>query len=934
MGLVGDISEMYHQVGLNEKDGSYHRFLWRDMETNEEPKVYQFKRVTFGNKASPYLVLDVMLQHASQQEKNYPQGAQVIANDMYMDDLTHAGNNITEVKATRKQVQEILKSAGFTIRKWASNDAKALEGIPKEDILEEMMIEDGSQTIPTLKTLGVMWKCKEDHFAIQTKPIDGKNTKRAVTSAIARQFDPFGFMSPFTIRAKALLQEIWAKGTDWDEELPDEINKPWERWKKELVEMKRFEIPRYLKLHKTIVNETLHIFVDASRIAFAACAYLRVAYEDNTASSALIMAKTRVAPLKSKSIPRLELDSALLGAQLANKCANALGLEVKNTTFWSDSMISLCWIRSPSRNFKEYVGNRVGLIHDITNPQQWRHIAGTNNPADLATRGIPAKDLVDNELWLHGPSFLLQPENTWPTKEIVSSKEADEEKRPTIFALATNQAIATPLIDPLRFSNWLKLARITAWIKRFKHNSLHQEKLKGALTAAEIEEAKLFWIRFAQQETFPEEISALNSNSPILKTSKIVSLNPKLDKKHILRMDGRLRKAKFLSKTTREPIILPRKHQITTLIIKDAHETLQHDQGVEKTLATLNEKYWMLRGRESVKEWKNRCNHCKKIKIQAATQIMAPLPLERLGRSMRAFDEVAVDYGGPFITKQGRGKTRMKRYLCLFTCLATRAVHLEMAWSLDTDSFLQAFTRMTNRRGLPKSVHSDNGTNMVGANNELRELILLLDQNKIGNSMANKGVQWHFNPPNAPHFGGAHEALIKSAKRAIAATISQAELTDEELLSAIAGAEGLLNSRPLTYIGNDPHDDLPLTPNHFLFGQLSGQLAPESTDETDFSPRKRWRHVQNILKHFWTRWLKEYLPRLNARTKWAQQRGDVKVDDVVLVIEPNTPRGKWHLGRITEVFPGDDGHVRVVEVKTQGVVYRRPITKICPLPLM
>ena len=226
-----------------------------------------------------------------------------------------------------------------------------------------------------------------------------------------------------------------------------------------------------------------------------------------------------------------------------------------------------------------------------------------------------------------------------------------------------------------------------------------------------------------------------------------------------------------------------------------------------------------------------------------ATQIMAPLPKIRLRFTFRPFDQTSVDYAGPFTTIQGRGVRRQKRWLCLFTCLSTRAVHLEMSFGLDTDSFLNAFTRFTSRRGVPKEMASDCGTNFVGAVNELKELVSELDKDRIQQSTAYRGVKWSFNPPGAPHFGGVHEAMVKSAKRAIYAVPGSSEVTDEELMTAFTGVESLLNSRSLTYQTADSRDDVPLTPNHFLHGQLGGNFAPETVDTTEFSPRKRWRKV-------------------------------------------------------------------------------------------
>ena len=266
-----------------------------------------------------------------------------------------------------------------------------------------------------------------------------------------------------------------------------------------------------------------------------------------------------------------------------------------------------------------------------------------------------------------------------------------------------------------------------------------------------------------------------------------------------------------------------------------------------------------------------------------------------------------------------------------FTCLSTRAVHLEVAWGLDTDSFLNAFTRFTSRRGVPKEMTSDNGTNFVGAVNELKELVGQLDKDKIQGMTAQKGVKWTFNPPGAPHFGGAHEIMVKAAKKAIYAVLSSSDVTDEELITVVTGAESLLNSRPLTYQSANIKDDVPLTPNHFLHGQMGGQFAPESVDTMRFNPRKRWRKVQELISRVWSRWLKEYLPMLNTRPRWTDVVKDLKKGDIVLVLEPNLPRGKWPLGRIVDTYPGKDGHSRVVKVQCGEKTVVRPIHKLVPL---
>ena len=269
--------------------------------------------------------------------------------------------------------------------------------------------------------------------------------------------------------------------------------------------------------------------------------------------------------------------------------------------------------------------------------------------------------------------------------------------------------------------------------------------------------------------------------------------------------------------------------------------------------------------------------------------------------TMRAFAKCCVDYAGPFTTKITR-RVSAKRYVCLFTCSATRAVHLEMSYSLSTTDFLNAFSRMVATRGKPEEVTSDNETNFVGAERELRELVQAMDLEQIADNAASNGIRWNWNPPLGSHFGGVFESLVKVAKKTLKAIVGNAGLTDDELQTAIKEVETLLNSRPLTYEGTDPRDEPVLTPNHFLIGQLGGQLAPQLTDDLTFNPRNRWRLIQNLVKVFWRRWREEFLATLNTRKKWTEAKDNLKVGDVVLVVDQNAPRGKWHLGRVEEVF--------------------------------
>lgn len=619
---------------------------------------------------------------------------------------------------------------------------------------------------------------------------------------------------------------------------------------------------------------------------------------------------------------------------------------MQTLTFYSDSMDVLWWVRGHGRSFRPFVANRVGEIQLVTEPAQWQHVGTAENPADLCTRGATPEELEGNSLWWQGPKWLLSSDKaSWPKMDVrgrpatlPETKKRQEGASASALTCRLQEQKTEPRcntwrLEPTRFSSWTRLVRLQARVWREVYNMRNPtEKITGReLLPEEIEDAEEEIISQTQLTAFPEEYMALSKGREIPKKSLLSKLCPWLDDQGVMRCSGRLQFAESLPYDVRFPIILPRGQWVTRLIVKHFHEMANHGAGTNFVLSQLSGRFWIVAAREEIRAWENECNECKRRKNKPATQIMGPLPQVRLRFTYRAFDQTAVDYAGPFTTIQGRGRQRLKRWLCVFTCLATRAVHLEVAWGLDTDRFLNALTRFTSRRGVPKEMISDNGTNFVGAVNELKELVDQLDKERIQRTTANKGIEWKFNPPGGPHFGGVHEIIVKAAKKAIYAVLGNSDITDEELITVVTGAEGLLNSRPLTYQTADIRDDVPLTPNHFLYGQMGGQFAPENVDTTGFNPRKRWRKVQDLISRVWSRWLKEYLPTLNARPKWTEVVKDLKEGDIVLVLDPRLPRGQWPLGRILETYPGQDGHSRVAKVQVGDKTVVRPIHKLVPL---
>ena len=439
--------------------------------------------------------------------------------------------------------------------------------------------------------------------------------------------------------------------------------------------------------------------------------------------------------------------AAGVGLQIAEKAVSVCGIATNQVTFWSDSQDVLYWVRGQSRQFKPFVANRVGEIQSKTDPSQWRYTPTKLNPADKLSRGLPARTLVSDVNWWEGPEFLKKPQEDWPvmnlqTSNSINPKAVVEIKKQyhmcnfqtqQVEELETTSTFITVLkkedhLNPVRFSSWTRMVRVTAYVIRFITNCRSKIRITGALSPEETRKAEVYFIKLAQIEDFPEEIASLKAGRKLPSTSKLLPLNPCLDEDGLVRCNSRLQFAECLSWESRFPIVLPRRNAVTLLIVRDAHIQCKHG-GTNQVLAQLSTKYWIMSAREAIREWERECATCKRNKAKPASQIMAPLSQLRIQQSRRAFNQTSVDFAGPFLTKQGRGKTRQKRYLCLFTCLSCRAVHLEMAFSMDTDSFLNAFYRMVSRRGLPELMVSDNCTNFVSGDRELKELVMALKKN-------------------------------------------------------------------------------------------------------------------------------------------------------------------------------------------------------------
>lgn len=977
--LTADIKEMFPQIKIRENDRDAQRFLWRD-DSSSSIKTFRMSSMIFGACSSPSTAIFITNLNASSFQDESPDAVHAISTDTYVDDYIGSVDTVEKAARLASDITKIHERGGFVIRGWISNKPSALNLLPNE-LLSDTVIGSSLQEVELgtsnfTRTLGLIWQPISDviSFNIGLKNLlPNQLTKRVVLAQVMRIYDPLGILAPLVVRGRILFQNLWRKGLDWDDCLSETDENLWLDWYDNLNSLVNLRIPRCYNLSEMQVFELeLHVFCDASEQAHVAVAYWRFIFNDGKTKLALISSKTRVSPLKPTSIPRLELQGALIGSRLANFICKAHRSKPNRRYFWCDSMTVLGWLRSDARNYKPFVSHRVGEIVENSEVREWHWVPSELNVADDATRG-KLKTLNVESRWIAGPSFLLSPSSEWPCEPLTTSIGLDEEEIKPCFCppkqtsslslFTTSEAIhfnhtrqlpLPVLVDITHFSSWLRMLRATARLHQFiaiifgnrghvfrnpmiedivtnfglsSQNARNYAAATASATlkfldAAAIDRAETHALMKSQIHSFGKELLCIIRKEPIPKNSRLSTLSPLLNEKGLIYLSGRISAAADVDIKVKRPIILDSKEPTVRLLIKHYHAKFAH-ANTETVINELRQQYWILGVRNAVRSVSRECQMCKLLRVPTMRPPMGDLPEARVTHHRKPFTITGLDYFGPLQVAVGR--RREKRWVALFTCMVTRAVHLEVVHSLSSDSAIMCLRRFIARRGTPDTIYSDNGTAFVGANRQLRAL----SNNNVTDFAVTNKIKWCFIPPSAPFMGGAWERLVKSIKTALLVTLRERAPKDETLVTLLAEAESVVNTRPLTHVSPDPDYPEALTPNHFLLGESSRKTAMDTVEVTDsdLCGRSSWRKAIRLADFFWRRWVREYLPTLAPR-RVPGSPCLVKVGDPVLIGDGELPRGTWPRGVIEALFPGRDGVVRVVDVRTQAGLLRRPLKKL------
>ncbi|XP_059608215.1 uncharacterized protein LOC132256052 [Phlebotomus argentipes] len=926
--MSADISKMYLQIQLDSADANFQRLVYRSS-PHEPLRDYRIPRVCFGVASSPFLATRALIQLANDHEKEFPQAAAALRTNFYVDDLLVSTSTYSEAERLQSQLVELLLRGGFTLTKWSSNSHRLCRQ-PDQDAMPDAVTVGESVT----STLGMIWNSSSDDFRY-TSPMDISediSTKRHMASGVAKFFDPVGLMGPVIVEAKIMLQDMHRMKLGWDEPVPPEVQKQWKDFVLRLRDITQIRIPRWISMFSNPDGVELHAFCDASGKAYGVAIYVVTIFQGQRFAR-LLMAKSRVAPKKEITIPKLELCAATLAVETTSRIQDAVVPD--STHYWSDSTVVLHWINSPPDAYKIFVAKRIGTIREKTRANQWRHVASGENSGDIISRGASPSQLIDMSLWWEGPAFLKEPMTSWPPP--FSSAGCAAEEVDCFVASAKQECLIQPLLE--RYSGLPRIQRIMAYVLRFALRRRHPLPATIApINADEMDRALLFIIKVDQRRALPFVHQQLERNEPLPpQWMSLASLTPFADEQGLIRVGGRLENADQPF-SSRHPILLP-KSPLTDRIMRWEHIKHLH-AGPKLLLSTVRQRFWPLSGRNCARKAVHSCHKCFRAKPKPLEQLMGNLPEHRVNL-YRPFQATGVDFAGPLLMissatrgVRSRKAGNQKVYIAIFVCMATKAAHLEIVCSLSTEAFLAAFRRFAARRTTPRHLYSDCGKNFEGAANEF---VRLLDQEKTQQEIVGQtqtdGISWHFNPPASPHHGGLWEACVKSTKFHLIRAIGSAPVSYEELHTTLCQIECVLNSRPLCTISEDPNDGGMLTPGHFLVG-APGNAPPDP--DVGRIPENRlsyWQQCQRRAQEFGKRWRLHYLNTLQQRPKWRVSQDNLEVGEVVLLLDDTAKEGsKWILGRVETAHPGGDGKVRVVTVRTARGVYKRPIVKIARLP--
>lgn len=901
IGVLADIRKAFQMIEVHGDDQYSLLFLWWEDDSCTKMVVFKHKRVVFGLKSSPFILAAIIEKHLDDVSTEDKELAMKLKKSLYVDNSVTSVDSVEDYRQFKSKAIKLMADAQMELRQWESSWMES----------ESEAVEQSDEMVTSV--LGLKWCKKTDTLFCASFPVmPDQLTRRTLLATINKIYDPMGILSPALVWPKLILQMTWKLKLSWDESLLPDLEHRFKKWCGAYNYLEKIRIPRFMKgesYSKESSKEQLHVFCDASALAYAAVVFMRTKNEDGVTVQ-LVQSKARVAPIGRVTIPRLELIGCNIGARLGSSVKSTLEKDIP-CFYWSDSTTALAWINR-NDEWGTFVGNRVREILTTAKAIQWKYVPGKLNPADLPSRGCSQKQLLDS-IWWEGPSWLKRPSSEWPSQSYcVNEDEVNSERKKIVQEEMSLSNIPTIVDQPwfAKKNSYIINLRGVAWLKRFRHNSLagknNVEKKIGPLSIHEIFEAEDLMIRLVQQQTFQPNMKFIAGLRVTEDNGNYVVVTKILNR----RDTGRFRK----------PWLLPSNHPITKQLIIEEHLRYGH-AGVLFLASILREKFWIVKMKKTIDSVIKKCTVCIRHGKSPTSVPASPLPENRV-KNAKVFEISGIDLAGPLYLRDNS-----KQWVVLFTCAVVRAVHLELVEQINTEHFIMALERFIYRRGRVLVIYTDNGTNFHGTAN----LFGKINWEKVQSKFRLERITWIFIPPAAPWWGGFWERMVRTMKEYLRKILGHNKLTKVELDTAICFVESLINGRPLTPVTEDPSDLSPITPAQFIQDIQSSDF-PEVEGITGKKMREKLCHLVQVKQELRSRFRTEYLGQLIERSK-ENKYYEFKVGELVIVQVDNKKRLDWPLARIMELFPGNDGIVRVARLKTSSGEVTRALNHLVPLEL-
>uniref|UniRef100_A0A7I4YY06 Integrase catalytic domain-containing protein n=1 Tax=Haemonchus contortus TaxID=6289 RepID=A0A7I4YY06_HAECO len=926
--LVADVEKAFLQIRLqlNQRDAT--RFLWLldptspPSETNI--RIFRFTRVPFGITASPFLLAASILYYLRRDPDS--QLNKEIEENTYVDNILLGASTKEEAIRKYHDSKALFTSMNMNLRQFLSNSSYVNDAIN---------IQDRMPFSTSVSLLGLQWDVSKDLIRIPIRTLRKKViSKRTALKAFASTFDPLGILSPFLAPFKIFLQDMWIKSYQWDDPFEDADIARWKKLAEDLVHPIP-SVPRCLiPSADSPVDYELCVFGDASKRLYASCVYLRCRSPSSTTTH-LLMAKSLLGPRNPITMPRMELLATLISLRLVRFVHTQLRFNISAVHVFSDSQIVLHWIHS-TRSLRTFVRNRIMEIRAIVDkfrdahiPLRFYYVQSQYNPADCASRGIPTSH-ARHHIWWSGPSFLRLPSSRWPGSQDFATPPANDNEVQDEYQTLVLSNIPQ-YTSPFRFrsvSRYTRLVRSTVYALKF---IVHlATKIEATLSSFEVTSFNLTKDISASEFAVAEALlikEHYRECENILSRMPLSRFNAHRSADGLIRCPHRMEHAYNSASTA---ILLIPSHPLTTLIIRHTHLSQFHS-GIHATIATLRHSYLIPAIRSTVSKVLRLCVICKKINgLPYRYPDMPSLPPERVRRS-RSFQNIGLDYFGPLRYKDTT-TTSSKVWISLFTCMATRAIHLEIVLDNSTQEFLCALRRFIARRGVPTFILSDNATTFCAADNTLQEL--------ISNYSSSRHIQWKFITPLSPWKGGFYERLVGLVKSSFRKSIGRSLLPLPQFQTIICEIEAIINSRPIASISDTTSSPTILRPIDFISPQAHLQLELKDTtryEQFHHQLVEWYQSTLSVLDHFWNIWSQDYLNAIAQRHTSRVHQGRTTtrepcVGEVVLLADKQLPRGQWTPAVITYINYNHDRVPRSATIRLpNGNHVKRSINHLYPL---